>query len=794
MTRPPHRSAAPPPGMTGRLRDLAMGLRFAAGGGRESWTRTALTAVGVGLGVLLLLGAASVPELMGGRHERAMARQLLNGDGPPPASDRTVLAYQSDTVFRGERVFGMRVRPEGPRAPLPPGVSAYPRPGTMAVSPALRSLLASPDGALLRERLPYEITGTVADPGLVGPKELAYYLTSDDLTVDGGAFRLDHFGADEPGPPMSPMLLMLILIACVVLLMPVAVFIATAVRFGGDRRDRRLAALRLVGADLPTVRRIAAGEALFGAVCGLALGGALFLVCRTFAGSVTVWDINAFPADLTPLPALAALIAVAVPVAAVAVALLTLRGVAVEPLGVVRGRTVRRRRLWWRLPLLVGGPVVLLLGGRLDPRRSGGDIYPAAAGAALTLCGVVALLPWVIEAAVGRLGGGPVAWQLAVRRLQLSGGAAARAVSGICVAVAGALALQMLVTAVESDFVSRTGQDPTRAQLSVTLPEAPAADLRRGIARLAGTEGVRDARGLIHAEVTRPGPPREGEDFTPGASLIVGDCASLAEVARTGPCRDGDVFLAARGGLASDAASLRAVARPGARVLLNADEDTGKPVGAPRLWTVPERTREVTARKDPTGMRALGVLVTPGALDAARLQDPYARALIRTDPGVPDAEEHVRNTAAALGPEVAVSAVHDTESDAQYASVHTGLLLGSTATMALVGAGLLVTTVEQLRERRRLLSVLVAFGTRRATLAWSVLWQTAVPVVLGLVLALAAGLGLGSALLRTAGRATFDWSDVWPLPLAGGLLVLLVTLVSLPSLWRLMRPDGLRTE
>ena len=33
------------------LRDLGIGMRFAAAGGREGWARTALTAVGVGLGV-----------------------------------------------------------------------------------------------------------------------------------------------------------------------------------------------------------------------------------------------------------------------------------------------------------------------------------------------------------------------------------------------------------------------------------------------------------------------------------------------------------------------------------------------------------------------------------------------------------------------------------------------------------------------------------------------------------------------------------------------------------------------
>lgn len=118
---------------------------------------------------------------------------------------------------------------------------------------------------------------------------------------------------------------------CVVLLAPVAIFIATAVRFGGDRRDRRLAALRLVGADIRTTRRIAAGEALFGALLGLLFGLAFFLVGRQFVGAVEIWDVSAFPADLAPDLRLASLISVAVPLTAVLVTLVAMRSVVIEP-------------------------------------------------------------------------------------------------------------------------------------------------------------------------------------------------------------------------------------------------------------------------------------------------------------------------------------------------------------------------------------------------------------------------------------------------------------------------------
>ena len=43
--------------------------------------------------------------------------------------------------------------------------------------------------------------------------------------------------------------MLLVVIALVALLIPVGVIVGAAVRTGGEDRDRRLAALRLIGAD-----------------------------------------------------------------------------------------------------------------------------------------------------------------------------------------------------------------------------------------------------------------------------------------------------------------------------------------------------------------------------------------------------------------------------------------------------------------------------------------------------------------------------------------------------------------
>ncbi|HVT68950.1 MAG TPA: hypothetical protein VHF26_14460, partial [Trebonia sp.] len=79
-------------------RDLAMGARFAAGGGREGWIRTALTAVGVGLGVAVLLLAAAVPAMMSARDHREAARNTFApGDQPKPSASTFLLHEARDS-------------------------------------------------------------------------------------------------------------------------------------------------------------------------------------------------------------------------------------------------------------------------------------------------------------------------------------------------------------------------------------------------------------------------------------------------------------------------------------------------------------------------------------------------------------------------------------------------------------------------------------------------------------------------------------------------------------------------
>ncbi|MEV5251070.1 ABC transporter permease [Streptomyces werraensis] len=773
-------------------RDLALGVRFAVTGGREGWTRALLTAVGVGLGVALLLLTAAVPNLLDGRDRREDARQdnAYAQDTLRP-SDDTLLVAHANSDFRDMDLRGRLVEAEGPNAPVPPGVGELPKPGTMVVSPALKELLESDEGKLLRDRLPYDIVGTIGDPGLIGSQELAWYAGATGLAerLDSPTvMRIDAFGADRSQytEPLDPVLVMLTLVIFVVLLVPVAVFIATAVRFGGERRDRRLAALRLVGSDSRMTRRIAAGEALAGAVLGLVFGTVFFLAGREFAASVELFRVSVFPSDLNPSPLLVLLVAAAVPAAAVAVTLLALRGVVIEPLGVVRTARPARRRLWWRLLLPLAG--VAMLVPMTGQGRDNGDFnqYLVVGGVMCLLVGVTALLPWIVETVVARLGAGGLAWQLAVRRLQLSSGTAARMVNGIAVAVAGAIALQMLFTGIDDQYTRDTDKDVTLAQMQVDLPDglpmAPAA------AEFEQTEGVRDVHAL--SSVYAYEKPAGSEEPGRGAQLTVGDCSALRLVAKLTGCADGDVFMLTGADHDTDTPILN---RPGRALHLEPGGTAGARGDA--VWTVPQAVQRVPSVQDPTGMLNSGFLLTPGALTPEVAQRMSGRLWLSVDESVPDVQDRVRNTAAAVDPLAHASTWAATERTTRFDSIRTGLFVGATAVLFLIGASLLVSQLEQLRERRKLLSALVAFGTRRRTLSLSVLWQTAIPIGLGLALSAVVGTVLGAVLLRmTATPVRVDWGSVLGMTGVGAGVVALVTLLSLPPLLKMMRPDGLRTE
>ncbi len=765
------------------VNDLVLGVRLAVGGGRTSWTRLALSAVGITIATAVLLVAASVGHMTEQRELRQTSDFTV---GEPVAGVAPVHLRYSSTEFRGQDVDIVYVHADGPNAPKPAGLPGLPAAGEMYASPALRELLRSDEGELLRPRLPEHVVGTMGRELVPTPGELRAWIGADESLVDG-TFSYTAYGFGGPADrDLNTGMLVLALTGAVVLLLPVVIFISSASRIAGAERDRRLSALRLVGAGPRQVRRIAAAEALVGAVVGMVAGSVLFAVGRRYAEDVNLFGLRVYVSDVVPDPLVVVLVVLLVPAIAVLTAMVALRRTIIEPLGVVRQAKPLRRRAWWRFALVAVG-VVLLTTQLGTTENTDAWAFAVVAGATLVLFGVPLLLPWLIERVAGRLRGGPPSWLLAIRRLQLDSGTSARVIGGVAVVLAGTIALQTVLLSVEG-AVGLPGTSPAEGTDTVEARVDPglAGPVTAALAGSAGVEFAHPVGNVVGYERGVTGAVHD---------LAVLDCAALRDLAGVRRCADGDVF--------QDPDHFNAPPAPGTALewrrhpVQNAafDPDDYEVTGR---WTLPEDVRRIDLPQGTTLYQS--TLVTPGAVEGSG--DPVVSTSVVTGVSsriTSDQMEGLRNAVADLkwgvylrsedaGPDLGPE-------QRTYLAVRAGLFAASVFTLVLAGVSLLVLALEQIRERRRPLAVLAASGVPRGVLGRSLLWQTALPIVLGVGMAMVTGLGLAALMLRlTREQLLIDWPGVVLMGVGAIALSLLVSAMTLPFLRSATRLTALRTE
>jgi hypothetical protein len=762
--------------LTHWVSDLRLGVRLAIGGGRTSKTgvvRLVLSTIGIGVAVAVLLIAASAGPMFNARSARDAAQYPTH---EPVAGVDPLYTELTTSEFRGRPIGGTYLRASGPNAPLPPGVSRLPGDGEILLSPALADLLAGPDGEQLRPRFPQRVIGTIDPFGVVDAKALLFYAGDSSIKEDGSP-KVYGYGYGGSSPPMPAGISVLIAIGSVVLLVPVFVFVGTSARIAGAERDRRLAALRLVGADARQTRRIAAAESLASAGTGLILGIGLFLLFRSLVTNFPILGLAAYPSDVTPAWPLVVVILLAVPLLSVLTAQVALRRTIIEPLGVVRRGKTTKRRLWWRLIPLVVGPAVLW--SQADVSSGKETWLPmVVTGAALLLLGIPAILPWLLERIAMRLRGGGPAAQLAIRRLQLDSGTPARVVAGVSVVLAGAIALQ----AVLSSQVAR--YEPYTSALNEVEPAAfvqlDADATASAPAALQKTPGVREVV-TVHNFTIRNGAE------TRSVSLGIASCDQLSRYTNVGSCADGDVFRWGRTELVPG----EAITLTGMDKYYNATRETGSP------WRLPNTFRELDFAG--AGFLYGDLIVTPGALRGVTLPKSRSMAAVLVDSNQPDALEHMRNTLAPYAWRADVSTAYSyvfSRPEVQLLNtVRNALLGGALFTLLLAGVSMLVLALEQVRERRRALAALAATGVPTGTLARSLLWQNTVPVLLAVVVAVATGIGLAGLVFQLVDQPFYmDWLSVAIFSGIAAVLVLAVTALTLPTLRSATRLTALRIE
>ncbi|GGT81986.1 FtsX-like permease family protein [Actinomadura citrea] len=496
---------------------VELSWRLLRGGGRNNVLGSLLTlaAVAVSTGLLLFAVGADHAFL-----QRAHA-DAWRHPGKPAANPSMIEALSTDYV-QGKPITVVDLAALRGDAPVPPGMTRFPKPGEAWTSPALARLMRDLPAERLAERFPPP-AGTLGRGALVHPGELVAVVgrSPDDPAMTAGRGAVEHLGTTG-GPSRidrfttgaswsAGVYLLLAGLASVLMVVPLLVFGGAAARLTVARRDGRLAALRLVGATPGQVVAITATEAVLTAVAGAAAGLVLYAAATPLLTRITIAGGGWFAGDLWPgPPALAGLLA-AVPVLVGVSAVVGLRRVVVSPLGVARRETppgMRAVRIAALLAVVIAFGAVG--GGLIDMGRAGMIVlmvFLVLAFLAINFAG-----PWVV-AIIGHLTVGTArgpARLLAGRRLVDDPRSAWRTVAGVALTgfIAGFLAL----------LNAHPSAGEPRDELKLAVPyERSAAVAEQAKGRLGGLDAGVSVRRIEAGD----GPPAADARLTATAVVTV---------------------------------------------------------------------------------------------------------------------------------------------------------------------------------------------------------------------------------------------------------------------------------
>ena len=774
---------------------IRLGLQLTLRSGREAMVRLLITAAAVAVGVALLLGVlAELHAYEANAYQQCWS--CTTGTSVPAALPaHGELWNDSADFYQGQTLSRLDVAALGHNAPVPPGVSRLPAPGTYYASPALATLLKTVPADQLGARFPGKLAGTIGQAALNGTNDLVIYIgyTPAELNDIPGTTWVTSIYTGAAQQVFSPFFKYAFYIGVIAVLLPMLVLISTATRLAADRREERFAALRLVGGTPSDIRQLATVESVVSAFAGAVGGIIIFLLVRSLLAGSALLGTAYFESDITPTLAGYAGVLVLVPAAAAVAALLSLRRVQISPLGVSR-RAKPKPPTFWRLTVLVIGLALYVYGLKVTNDKSiGAAAYP---GLIVTMIGLVIAGPWITAVSsrlFGRAAKGSSAL-LATRRLADNPRAAFRSVSGLVLAIFLGTMVGILAPA-----VNEVQSTPSAGALSnyligqVGLSPSAGQQLIRGIDAIPGATvyplyGTATASAPASGTTGRPGSgPGSAGKGGQGSGSPAGNGARTAAP----PSRKQVQYF--NNQVAMSCAGLRAIGAlgqcaPGLTAVQATDASLFD--DNPKYQTQP-----IASASDPAYAGDLTTLPLQAVL--VRADSPVTLERVRTYLAVHTAPQ----TGAGYGssPTPPRTFGETLQIRTARASLAEKIVYAAVAlTLIVAGCSLAVTVGGGLVDRKRPFTLLRVSGTSVGVLTRVVMLEAAVPLVAATVLA--GGIAYGTSILafmRLAPAGTAlpqlgrDYFTIMGIGLAIAFGVILVTL---PLLRRMTAPSTVRFE
>jgi hypothetical protein len=756
---------------------IRLGLRLALSGGRGAAIGLALTAFAVAVGTAVLLFALSFRPALDDRAERAAWRTsfILTETGTAEGAD--LLIRPDVDSYGGEPIVRVLVAGLTDDPPRPPGVDRLPGPGEAVVSPALAALIKTVPADQLGDRIG-TVVGTAGDAALRSPDEMVAVIGLEPATLEElGAAPITGFDTTPKATEIPPIAILMIVLAVIGALVPVAVFVSTATRLSAARREQRLAALRLVGATASQVTWLAAVEALFVTIAGGVAGIGMFVLVRPLVAMIPLDNATWFPGSIVPPLGPAVVLLLAIPVVGVAASVVALRRVVVTPLGVQRRQTPGMPGTRRAVPLVASLALLPISIGLL---RGGGSTNVVAIGLVGVafggvIVGIVLVGPWLtylVGRALHALPGG-ASMLLASRRLTDDPRSSFGAIAGVIMAVFVTSAFFSFVAYANSQEFDRAGVIAAD-QVYVEMPYNEGPPFAEVPARIAAVPGVRSVLPIASAEVMEAGP----------ATAWVVPCLDLAKQfgLPVGDCGDGSAKVHMVGGDTLEPGTYTLSPDRGNRLPITFT------VGADDLGTFP-------APDSPISGRLPQLIIEPDALPAGRAPSP-TKFYVTTD-GSATTGEQLRTTVVADVPTAYVRLASESRATSRVFEEFGRVVgLGLIGTLVLAGCSLAVAVTTSTLERRRQFALLRSAGMPVSRLRALVLLQAGAPLLAVATFSAVLGIVVAQVILRLATVDAVPWPDPsLALILTASMLgALAVVALMLPPLERLTRPETARAE